>query len=92
MNDYFFRTSNEQQMRAAMAIAGLLQGERIAEGVFIDFIGVIPPVIDIDGEEIKPADARFHANVRCLSPLSAAQLNLLPTFDPLPNTPYRIFA
>ena len=92
MNDYLLRTDTKQQMDAALSRVGLLDGERLAEGVFVDYIGAIPAVFDIEGEEIKPSDTRFHANLRTVFPLTADQVAGLPTFAPLPAVPYRVFA
>lgn len=92
MNDYFLRTDTKQQMDAALSKTGLLVGARFADGVFVDYIGPIPAVFGIEGEEIKASDTRFHANLRAVFALTDAQIAGLPTFAPLPTVPYRVFA
>jgi len=92
MNDYMLRTSSEQEMMSAISLAGLVNNGRVVDGVTLDIIGTIPPVFDVEGNEIKPADGRFHANARIVFTLSHEQIKDLPTFAPLPVTPYRVFA
>lgn len=92
MTDYYLRTDTKQQMDAALAAAGLVVGGRTVDGVYIDMIGRIPCTLDYEGNEVKPADTRFHANVRVVKPLTAAQVSSLPLVSPLPAVPYRMFA
>lgn len=92
MMDIMLRTDDRESMEIALADAGLLHEGRLADGVFVDYIGAIPAVFDIEGEEIKPSDTRFHANIRTVFPLTAEQVAALPTFAPLPAVPYRVFA
>lgn len=61
------------------------------EGVTIDRIGPIPAIVDDEGVVIKAGDARYHANIRVSVPLTKEQEDALPTFDPLPTIPYRVF-
>jgi hypothetical protein len=62
------------------------------EGISIDHIGAIPPRIDQDGNILSPGDTRWHTNIRAMIELTEAQVDSLPTFDPLPTIPYRVFA
>jgi hypothetical protein len=61
-------------------------------GISIDHIGAIPPTVDIDGNILSPGDTRWHTNIRAMIELTEAQVDSLPTFDPLPTIPYRVFA
>jgi hypothetical protein len=101
MTDYMLRTDTEAQMDDALEAAGLLVevdqggGELVlmpVAGCYVDRIGAIPPSYDIEGQQIKAGDPRFHANIRVTFELTDAQLALLPTFTPLPQVPYRVFA
>ena len=98
--DYLLRTTTESDMDDALIAAGLAQevadadGEvtvQSVSGVTIDHIGPIPARVDEDGVVIKPGDSRWHTNVRVTFELPKAQEDLLPTFDPLPSVPYRVF-
>ena len=64
-------------------------------GVSIDHIGSInkPAYIDEDGIIITPGtiDNRWHTNIRVSIELTEEQIAALPTFDPLPTIPYRVF-
>ena len=80
MTNYFLRTTTIAQMNAALAL--------VPEPRYIDMIGTIGAVLDIDGVEITPADLRIHANVRSQT-LAPALLATLPTC--LPVTPRREF-
>lgn len=62
-------------------------------GVSLDRIGPIPSQHDEDGDPIpNTGDWRFHANLRMTVELTEAQIGTLPTFDPLPTVPYRVWA
>ena len=80
MTNYYLRTTTLAQMNTALAL--------IPEPRYIDMIGTIGAVLDIDGVEITPADLRIHANVRCET-LAPALLATLPRC--LPATPRREF-
>lgn len=98
--DYLLRSTTESDLEDALIAAGLAE-ERTDEdgevmvlpvaGVTLDRIGAIPPVIDDENVVIRPGDPRFHANIRVSFELTKAQEDELPTFDPLPTIPYRVF-
>ena len=100
--DYLLRTTTESDMDDALIAAGLAQevanpdGEvtvLAVSGVTIDHIGPIPAQVDPEDPQVivRPGDGRWHANIRVAFPLDKAQEDLLPTFDPLPAVPYRVF-
>jgi hypothetical protein len=98
--DYLLRTTTEAQMDDALEAAGLLVevdqggGELVlmpVPGCYVDRIGAIPPTYD-EGQQIKAGDPRFHTNIRVTFELTPEQVAGLPTFDPLPSIPYRVFA
>jgi hypothetical protein len=80
MTNYFLRTTTLAQMNSAIA--------SIPEPRYIDMIGTLGAVLDIDGNVITPEDLRIHANVRCET-IAPALLATLPTC--LPATPRREF-
>lgn len=84
------RTPTEQGMIDALVEAGLAT-EKVVQGEGTVLLGVngvdYDPIGPIDGK-----DERFHANIRVRFPLTGAQIALLPTFTPLPQIPYRVFA
>lgn len=99
--DYLLRTDTEAQMDDALEAAGILVEQDMGEGelallpvsgAYVDFIGPIPARLDPEGEIITPSDPRFHANLRVTFELTPEQVAALPTFDPLPSIPYRVFA
>ena len=99
--DYLLRTTTEAQMDDALEAAGILVEQDMGEGelalmpvqgAYLDRIGPIPAQYDIDGNIVKPGHPEFHANLRVTIELSGAQIALLPTFTPLPQIPYRVFA
>jgi len=101
--DYLLRTNTESQMDDALEAAGILRETDIGggtgelalipvPGAYVDFIGPIPARLDPEGEIITPSDTRFHANLRVTFELTPEQVAALPTFDPLPSIPYRVFA
>ena len=101
MIDFMLRTDTEAQMDDALEAAGLLvevdqgEGEMIlmpVPGCYVDFIGPIPPSYDIEGQQIKAGDPRFHTNIRVMFELTEEQVSWLPTFTPTPGIPYRVFA
>ena len=101
MTDYMLRTDTEAQMDDALEAAGLLveldQGEgEIAlipvSGCYVDRIGHIPPSYNIEGQQIKAGDPRYHVNIRLMFELTEEQVEALPTFTPTPGIPYRVFA
>lgn len=100
--DYLLRTTTESDMEDALIAAGLAQevtdsdGEvtvLAVSGVTIDHIGPIPAQVDPEDPAVivRPGDSRWHTNVRVTFDLQKAQEDLLPTFDPLPSVPYRVF-
>jgi hypothetical protein len=98
--DYLLRTTTESDMDDALIAAGLAQevtdtdGEVMVlpvSGVYLDRIGPIPAQVDPDGIIIKPGHAEYHANLRVTIELTEEQVEALPTFDPLPSVPYRVF-
>ena len=100
--DYLLRTTTESDMEDALIAAGLAQeftdpdGEVMVlavSGVTIDHIGPIPAQVDPEDPAVivRPGDSRWHTNVRVTFELPKAQEDLLPTFDPLPSVPYRVF-
>ena len=93
------RTNTQDHMDDALIAAGLAQevtdtdGEvtvQAVSGVAIDHIGQIPARVDEDGVIIKPGDSRYHVNLR-ISDGVAYDADELPTFTPLPVTPYRVW-
>ena len=87
-------------MDDALIAAGLAQevtdedGEvtvQPVEGITLDRIGPIPAMVDEEGLIVRPGDSRYHANLRVAFELTEAQIDLLPTFDPAPTIPYRVF-
>lgn len=104
--DYMLRTNTKEEMDQALLAASLItlceqnDGEEILvpiSGVYIDHIGSInkPSIIDPDTQvEITPGtiDNRWHTNVRICIELTEEQIAALPTFEPLPTIPYRVFA
>jgi hypothetical protein len=101
MTDYMLRTSTEAQMDAALIAAGLLSEQPQEDGstalvptagVNLDRIGAIPPRYE-DGKPVAgTGDSRYHANLRMTVELTEEQIALLPTFDPEPQVPYRVWA
>jgi len=98
--DYLLRTATEELMDDALIAAGLAQevtdedGEvtvQPIQGVYLDRIGPIPAQVDPDGIIIKPGHAEYHANLRVAIELTEEQVEALPTFDPLPSVPYRVW-
>jgi hypothetical protein len=99
--DYLLRTTTEAQMDDALEAAGILVEQDMGEGelalmpvpgAYIDRIGPIPAQYDADGNIVKPGHPEFHANLRVTIELTEEQVAALPTFDPLPSIPYRVFA
>ena len=99
--DYLLRTTTEAQMDDALESAGILVEQDMGEGelallpvpgAYLDRIGPIPAQLDPEGEIIWDGDSRYHANLRVTIELTEEQVEALPTFDPLPSIPYRVFA
>ena len=99
--DYMLRTPTESDMEDALIAAGVAQEATDAEGevmvvptagISIDHIGAIPPTVDIDGNILKPGDTRWHTNIRAMIELTPEVIEGLPTFEPEPSIPYRVFA
>ena len=99
--DYLLRTPTQSDMDDALIAAGVAQeitnqdNEVVVvsvNNVSIDEIGAIPPILDIDDNIISPGDPRWHTNIRVTFELTQEQIAFLPTFDPLPTVPYRVFA
>jgi hypothetical protein len=61
------------------------------DGITLDRIGPIPAQVDEEGVIVRPGDNRYHANIRATIELTKEQEDLLPTFTPTPNIPYRVF-
>ena len=98
--DYLLRSNTESDLDGALIAAGVAQEVTDADGevmvlpvtgVTLDRIGAIPPVIDEENVVIRPGDPRFHANLRVSFELTKAQEDELPTFEPIPTIPYRVF-
>jgi hypothetical protein len=98
--DYLLRTTTEAQMDDALEAAGILVEQDMGEGelallpvpgAYLDRIGPIPPQYDADGNIVKPGHPEYHANLRVTIELTEEQGKFLPTFDPLPSIPYRVF-
>ena len=99
--DYLLRTTNQSDMNDALIAAGVAQeitnqdGDVVVvpiDNASIDDIGAIPPILDINDNIISPGDQRWHSNIRIAFELTQEQIDFLPTFDPLPTVPYRVFA
>ena len=100
MSDFMLRTDTQDEMDDALIAAGLAQevtdedGEVTVQpipGVYLDRIGPIPAQVDPDGIIIKPGRPEYHANLRVTIELTEEQVEALPTFDPLPSVPYRVW-
>ena len=99
--DYLLRSNIESDMDDALIAAGVAQevtdvdGEITVQpvaGITLDRIGPIPAQLDPeDGTVIRPADNRYHVNLRATVQLTATQVAELPTFAPTPTVPYRVF-
>jgi hypothetical protein len=98
--DYLLRSTTESDLDDALIAAGLAEERDIGEGeiavvpvmgVTIDRIGPIPAQVDEEGVILRPGDNRYHANIRVSFELTKAQEDELPTFEPLPGVPYRVF-
>ena len=99
--DYLLRTTTEAQMDDALEAAGILIEQDMGEGelalmpvpgAYLDRIGPIPAQLDADGNIVKPGHREYHANLRVTIELTEEQVAALPTFNPLPSIPYRVFA
>jgi hypothetical protein len=102
--DYMLRTNTKEEMDQALLAASLIETYQIDDqtilypisNVAIDHIGPIskPAIVDEDGVIITPgtSDTRWHTNIRVCIELTEEQIAALPTFDPLPTIPYRVFA
>ena len=99
--DYLLRTNTEAQMDDALEAVGILVEQDMGDGelallpvpgAYLDRIGPIPPQYDVDGNIVKPGHPEYHANLRVTIELTPDQVAGLPTFDPLPSIPYRVFA
>ena len=88
MIDLMLRTATKAQMDSALSTAGIVN----VPDIYIDEIGHCPGTFDQDNQPVKPTDTRWHVNVRFVHPPTAALVAVLPTFTPLPVTPYRVFA
>jgi hypothetical protein len=98
--DYMLRSTTESDLDDALIAAGVAQevtdmdGEVLVlpiSGISLDRIGPIPAMVDEEGIIVRPGDNRYHANLRATIELTEAQVDLLPTFDPVPSIPYRVF-
>ena len=100
MIDYLLRADSESDMDDVLIAAAIAlevideNGEvtvQAVEGIALDRIGPIPAQVDKNGTIIRPADNRYHANLRTTIELTADQVAALPTFNPKPSVPYRVF-
>lgn len=105
--DYLLRTITKEDMNTALSNAGLIaeiiniNEEPIfipVDGVSIDHIGSIaqPDIIEVVNGELTlitpgSVDNRWHTNIRVNIELTEEQIAALPTFEPLPTTPHRMF-
>jgi len=98
--DYLLRSTTESDLEDALIAAGLAEERDIGEGeiavvpvtgVTLDRIGPIPAQVDEEGVILRPGDNRYHANLRVTFELTKAQEDELPTFEPIPTIPYRVF-
>ena len=98
--DYLLRSTTESDLEDALIAAGLAEERDIGEGeiavllvtgVTLDRIGPIPASYDADGNIVKPGHPEYHANLRVTIELTEEQVEALPTFDPLPSVPYRVW-
>jgi hypothetical protein len=79
MIDHLLRSANESSMNSALLAAGIVDAKwSPLNGVTIDRIGPCG------------ADTRYHVNVRIADGV-AYDADELPTFSPLPVTPYRVW-
>lgn len=79
MIDLMLRTASESAMNGALLAAGVVDSKwSPLDGVTIDRIGPCG------------ADTRYHANVRIADGV-VYDADELPTFTPLPVTPYRVW-
>ena len=99
--DYLLRTTTEAQMDDALEAAGILVEQDMGEGelallpvpgAYLDRIGPILAQYDADRNIVKLGHPEYHANLRVTIELTEEQVAALPTFDPLPTIPYRVFA
>ena len=85
--DYLLRTNTEAQMDDALKAAGLLAEQDMGEGE----VGLLPiPGVYIDRIGPCGVDTRYHANLRIADGVVYDE-DELPTFTPLPVTPYRVW-
>jgi hypothetical protein len=98
--DYLLRSNTESDLDDALIAAGVAQevtdedGEVTVQpisGITLDRIGPIPAQVDEENVVIRPGDPRYHANLRSTVELTTEQIEALPTFDPEPSVPYRVF-
>jgi hypothetical protein len=98
--DFMLRTNTEAQMDDALEAAGIIVEQNIGEGeialfpvtgITLDRIGTIPAQMDEKGIIVRPGDSRYHVNLRATIDIAEAQIDLLPTFNPVPTIPYRVF-
>jgi hypothetical protein len=98
--DYLLRAATESALDDALLSAGVAQevtdadGEvtvRTISGISLDRIGPILAQVDEGGIIVRAGDNRYHANLRVSIELTAAQIAWLPTFEPVPAVPYRVF-
>lgn len=84
--DLLLRANTEKQMDDAMLLSGIAvevtqHGQSFVEGI---------PGVTIDRIGPCGADTRYHANVRIADGV-VYDADELPTFTPLPVTPYRVW-
>jgi hypothetical protein len=90
MTDYMLRTDTAADMDDALRDARLIVDT-------VDAVGY-PLIVPVSGaylDRIGPipyGDTRYHANLRVTFDLTPEQVAALPTFDPVPSVPYRMWA
>ena len=87
MSDLMLRTDTQDEMENALIAAGLAQEVTDRDGVIM-VVSVSGVTIDYIGP--CGADTRYHANVRIADGV-VYDADELPTFTPLPVTPYRVW-
>lgn len=87
MQDFMLRTTTQDEMDDALIAAGLAQEVTDPDGEVM-----VQPVSGIAIDRIGPcgADTRYHANLRIADSVVYDE-DELPTFAPLPATPYRVW-
>jgi hypothetical protein len=93
MKDLYLKTLTEDDMKAALAAAGVIDAEGVpTEGFYVDQIGPFSKVIGYDEKEepILENYPDWHTNLR--GSFDEAQLALLTPLSVEPTVPYRVWA